>query len=303
LHLFGRVLTMAHSYKFAIIRLAPDDGRGERLNVGAVIFNDRSADIRIPPKLDKLRALSAAANADDLRSLIDALADVDARFIDAGLQSVDQRYAAMAAIPPLQLSPLGTFTAQDAHSYEARVQAVLKTMVHAEPALKKIREKRSKLLVQVKSVFRHERVLAKKDEDLSSHRIVPSFELDEGLVADLVLRNGAFHVVETVDASGEEDSLRKAIAEVGIAALVLERARMRFGAQHVKTRLVYNASATLEKIARPSFDAAANQGAELVNWASADERNKFVHSMAQLATPVPNRRRHVKFAGPRLAID
>lgn len=295
---------MAHSYRFAIIRLAPDDGRDERLNVGAMVFSDESVDVRIPHKLDKLRALSAAADPDALRDLIGSLADIDARFRDAGQESVEARHSAISAIAPLQLSPLGAFVARDATAYEERIQAILKTMVLSEPATKKVREKRSKLLKQVKTVFRQERVLAKKDEDLSSHRIVPGFELDEGLVADLVLRNGAFHVVETVDASGDEGSLRKAISEVGIAALVLERARMRFGADQVKARLVYSASASLEKIARPSFDAAEHQGAELINWASADERNKFVHSLAMLATPVPKKGRKVKFAaGPRLPID
>jgi len=44
-------------------------------------------------------------------------------------------------------------------------------------------------------------------------------------------------------------------------------------------------SSSLEKIARPSLDAAARQGAQLINWASADERNKFVHSLTSLATP------------------
>lgn len=294
---------MAHSYRFAIIRLAPDDGRDERLNIGAMVFNDQSIDVRIPPKLDKLRALSAAADADDLRNLIGAIVDIDARFRDAGQESIEARYTALAAIPPIALSPLGTFVAHDQTAYEERIQSILKTMVFSEPALRRVREKRSKLLMQVKTVFRKERVLAKKDEDLSSHRIVPSFELDEGLVADLVLRNGAFHVVETVDASGDEGSLRKAISEVGIAALVIERARMRFGEKEVKARLVYSASATLEKIARPSLDAAEHQGAELVNWSSADERNKFINSMAMLATPVPRKGRNVRFAsGPKLPI-
>jgi Protein of unknown function (DUF3037) len=304
LQFFGEGLLMAHSYKFAIIRLAPDDGRDERLNVGAIVFNDQSVDVRIPPKLDKVRALSAAADTVVLHELISSFADLDARFRDAGQDSVEARHSAVSAIGPLQLSALGTFAARDATAYEERIQAILKTMVLSEPALKKIRDKRSKLLKQVKTVFRQERVLAKKDEDLSSHRIVSSFELDEGLVADLVLRNGALHVVETVDASGDEGSLRKAISDVGIAALVLERARMKFGTDNVKGRLVYSASSSLERVARPSFDAAAHQGAELVNWASNDERNKFIHSMAMLATPVPKKGRNVKFAaGPRLPID
>jgi hypothetical protein len=145
-------------------------------------------------------------------------------------------------------------------------------------------------------------VLAQKDEDLSSHRIIQSFELDDGLVADLVLRNGAMHVVETVEASGGEESIRKAVAEVGVAALVLERARMKFGEKETKGRLVYSASPALERVARPSLEAAEHQGAQLVNWDSADDRAKFIHSLSMLATPVPSKRKKTKVvsgAGPK----
>jgi hypothetical protein len=168
-------------------------------------------------------------------------------------------------------------------------------MVDAEPAHARLRAKRSKLLTQVKSSFRQERVLAKRDEKLDSHRIVSSFRLDEGLVADLVLRNGAMHVIETVDASGNEDSLRKAISEIGVAALVLERARMKFGNDQTHAKLVYSASSFLEKIARPSLDAAAHQGTQLINWASADERNKFIHSLTSMATPFVKNKKSVRF--------
>jgi hypothetical protein len=294
---------MARSYNFAIIRLAPDDGRDERMNVGLVVFNDGSLDVRTPPKLDKVRAISAAADPEVLRALISSLADIDARFRDTGAGTIAARRAAIGSVGPLQLSDIGSFLAETASDYEDRLSSIIRTMILAEPAPRKVREKRSKLLKQVKGMFRQERVLAKRDEDLSSHRIVSGFELDEGLVADLVLQNGALHVVETVDASGDEGSLRKAISEVGIAALVLERARMKFGDDNVKARLVYSASASLERVARPSFDAAAHQGAELVNWASADERNKFIHSMAMLATPVPSTAKKVRFAsGPKLPI-
>jgi hypothetical protein len=294
---------MAPSYKFAIIRLAPDDGRDERINVGIVVFNDGSLDVRTPTSLDKVKAISAAADTTALRELMENLSTLDAKFRDAGVNSVEARLQAVGSIGPLLLSDAGTFVAENATAYEDRVASIMKAMVLAEPATRKVKEKRSKLLKQVKVMFRQERVLAKRDEDLSSHRIVSGFEMDEGLVADLVLKNGALHVVETVDASGDEGSLRKAISEVGVAALVLERARMKFGEENIKARLVYSASPLLERIARPSFDAAAHQGAELVNWSSADERNKFIHSLAALATPVPSKRRKARFtSGPILPI-
>ena len=66
---------------------------------------------------------------------------------------------------------------------------------------------------------------------------------------------------------------------------------MKFGNSKTKARLVYNASPALEDVARPSLDAAANQGAELTNWASADDRHKFIYALTSLATPIVAHRR------------
>jgi hypothetical protein len=62
---------MAHCYKFAIVRLAPDTVRDERINVGAVVFSDDDLDVRVSRRLDKVRAISAAADVDMLRDLVE----------------------------------------------------------------------------------------------------------------------------------------------------------------------------------------------------------------------------------------
>jgi hypothetical protein len=237
----------------------------------------------------------------DIGSLTELLAnisDIDKqnRAID-GATASQERLKMIARIGPLSISHAGTFVAENSGAYEARIASILKLLVEPEPAPKRVRKKRSPLFSQVRRMFQDERVLARPKEGLDSHRIVPHYELDEGLVADLVLRNGAYHIIETVDASGDEHSLRKAVVDIAIAALVLERARMKFGEIATHARLVYNASANLEHIAQPSLEAAEHQGAELINWASADDRNRFVHSLASLATPIEKKSR-VRFTKP-----
>ena len=108
----------------------------------------------------------------------------------------------------------------------------------------------------------------------------------------MILRNGVFHVIETVDASGDEHGFRKAITEIAMSALVLERARMKFGESETKARLVYQASSALEKIATPSLDAAEHQGAlTLINWLSINDRNSFVKTISSLATPLADKKK------------
>lgn len=288
---------MDRSYKFAIVRFAPDDIRGERLNIGVVIIGDESLDVRPSRRLEKVKAISAALDCDVLRNLLDNLKGVDEQGRGSGFASLQERIDNLSRIGPLSLSQIGTFVAEDSTAYEERVASILNRFVEPEPAPVRPRRKKTRLLTQIRRVFQRERVLARRDEGLDSHRIVSDYPLDEGLVADLVLRNSAYHVVETVDASGDEHSFRKTISEIAVSALVIERARMRFGESAIKARLVYTASSVVEKAAQPSLEAAANQGAELVNWASDDDRSRFVHSLSILATPF-ERNRKMKFVTP-----
>ena len=197
---------------------------------------------------------------------------------------------AVFRVGPVSLSEMGTFSAATVDEYETRVASVMRALVDPEPSTPKVREKRSRLLTQVKQAFRKERVLALRGEDIGAHRLVSSFVIDDGLTADLALRNGAMHVVETADATGDQDALRRAVSEIAVAALVLERARMKFGENETKTKLVYSASPEIEKVALPSLDAAAHQGTELVNWLSVDDRAKFINTLSSVAEPVPRKR-------------
>ncbi|WP_315747567.1 MULTISPECIES: DUF3037 domain-containing protein [unclassified Bradyrhizobium] len=292
---------MAPFYKFSVVQLATEQARGERLNVGLVVFNEDRLDVRIGKRLEKVRAISGAVEPEEVRRALEGLSTFDEKLRDAGTALLD-RADHLANLGPLTLSSPGVFEAEGATAYETRVASILRALVDAEPAPLRARVKRSKLLSQMKRVFRQEKVMANKDEDLSSHRIVSSYEVDEGLTADLILKNGTFHVVETVDALGDESSFRKAIADIGIAALVLERARMKFGREKTSARLVYEASSSLERIAMPSLEAAAHQGAQLVNWASASERGRFVHYLSSLAVPIrrkPKRTSSEGSGGPR----
>lgn len=282
---------MAHTYKFAVARLTSNDARDERLNVGIVILAGDNVDIRASKRLDKVHAMSAALDGDQVRELLENIRALDGKLRDTGSATAETRLSMLFRGGPIALSESGSFELTDEAEYEGRVAALMRTLVDPEPGRPKIHEKRSKLLTEVKIAFRRERVLAQPGENIDSHRLVPRFEIDEGLTADLVLRNGAMHVIETVDASGDREPARRAIADIGVAALVFERARMKFGEKDTKARLVYNASATLERVAQPSLKAAEHQGASLINWASLDDRGKFVDSLMGLAIPVPKKRK------------
>ncbi len=281
---------MTKQYDFSIIQLAPGLGRGERLNVAIIVFCVDNLDIRISSRLDKIKALSAAINVDSLRSLIENFSKLDNISRKNGFSNTNDRIAQLNGIGPIAFSNMGSFVSHSSTDYEMRLAKIMSILVEPEPAQLRFKAKRTRLLSVIKSNFRDIRILAKKGEGLDSHRIVEHHKLAEGLVADLALKNGAMHVMETVDFSSNDISIKKAISEIAISALILEQARMSYGVQETRSKLVYDASSNLESLIAPSLEVARNQGTDIINWASQSERNSFIKSLEEVA---------IAFDGPK----
>jgi hypothetical protein len=280
---------MSGKIEYSVIQIA-DQQRDERLNAGIVIFAPDGVDVRIPKRLEKLRALSNALDVEQVRFSLEALKSIDSLFVSEGKCSTLERIDLLQSMTPFRLSQPGSFSAPTASSYEEWASRLLQLLVEPEPAKTKIAKKRTRLTTSFKAALRAERVLARKDEGLSAHRVVSNVQIADGLAADFVLKNGAMHVIETVDASSEDISLRKAVSEIAVSALVLEQARMTFGESNTSSKLVYEASSSMEKLALAALEAAAHQGAELFNWASLDDRRRLLTHLAMLADPLPTKR-------------
>lgn len=287
---------MAHWYSFAVAQLAAHPNRDERLNVGLIVFNSDRLDVRPAKNLDKVRAISAALDAEAIRSSICRLEALDQMIQAEGTLGFDERLKALSNVSPLEFSALGKFESHSASAYELAIANILGRLVEPEPSVLRKPARRSRLLSSVKAALKVERVMARKGEDLSAHRVVADWPLAEGLSADLLLKNGCMHVIETVDAQSNDVSVRKLVSDIAVSALVLEQARMTFGSDQTTGRLVYSASATNEDIAKPSLLAAEHQGAKLINWASHDDRLRLISDISKLAIPLEKKEKG-KFAG------
>ena len=278
---------MSRFFKYCVVQFAAHPIRGERLNVALAVFQNGGLEIHSSRKLDKLKAMSGALDIEDVRGALASLTEADAFVRDEGAASAEERLESIRSLCSFQLSPMGSFDAPDWDQYNQQLEQLTRTLIDAEPApAPAIKKRGTALLSTIKKSLRAERVLAKKGEGLEAHRVVANHLIAEGLSADLVLKNGAMHVVEAVDAASEENSLRKHVIDIAVSALVFERARMSFGLSNTKTQLVYQASVGVETAVAPSLSAAEHQGASLVNWASADDRQSFLAHLSSLATPI-----------------
>lgn len=281
---------MAHCFKFSLLRVAASPPRDERLNVGVAVFRPDALDVRLIRSLGKLNALSLAYDPDSIRSAADLLKELD-RTLREPSDEVEARWAKLKEFAAFDFSPLANFDAPSADAYEQQIAYVLKYFVEPEPAPKKPgRGKGTRLTVALRHAFKSDRVLAQKGEDLTAHRVVPNLELATGLVADFVLKNGAMHVIETVDASGDAATAIRAVKDIALSALTIEQARMTFGEENTIGRLVYHASAQTEALAGSALSAAEHQRIELINWASAEDQRKLLTTVTSLAIPVPRKK-------------
>ena len=273
-------------YRYAVAQFETDPLRNERLNLAIVILHDDSLEVRLPKSLDKLRAISAAIDLDLVRDHLNNLPDLDKIIRSQGKLNAGDRISLLSDISAVGFSSLGEIFAPNDHLYNHQVDRLVSKLVEPEPApLNKSKRRPTPLQADLKRMFKAERVLAQKGDTLETHKIVPNHAIAEGLSADFVLKNGSMHVVQTVDASQDEGSARRAIHSIGTSALVFEYARMTFGDQETKANLVYKAAISHERVIAPALDAAAHQGAKLINWESRDDRTRFVVELSSLAEP------------------
>jgi hypothetical protein len=288
---------MARCYNYTVAQLSSDAVRNERLNVAILIFEDDRLSVKLPKSLDKVRAVSGALNTDTLRDSLTNLANIDDYARQQGASTPAERLLVIQELTSLGLSPLGEFTAPSADIFDRTVRNLITQMIEPEPAPARLHRTRpTKLLTDVKTAFRNERVLAQKGEDIDAHRIVTNYKVAEGLPADLILKNGAMHVIQTADASSDESSAKRVISSIAISALVFEQARMGFGDSNTKARLIYKANSMMESLITPSLDAAEHQGAKLINWDSRDDRVKFIVELTSLASPLEISRKNQRLA-------
>lgn len=274
---------MDRTYKFSVVQLPSHPLRGERLNVGVFVCSGDKIEARYPHRLDKIKAISGAIDPDDIRFDLGSLAkEMTANnvFDTFGIEAFlgDSVYC---------VSQQGTFYARSSAEYEFEVQNLIEQFVLPEPAAQKSPRKRStQLKSSVKNAFKEFRVLAGKGDRLEDHRIISNQMISSGIIADFVLKNGAMHIVEVVDAENESSSLKKIITDIAVSALTFEHARMAYVGDEVRPQLVYQSSAQFENIISPSLYAAQHQGAELVNWSSEEQRLRFVRYLSSCASPI-----------------
>jgi hypothetical protein len=257
---------VAHIFKYAILTAIPDQRRGERVNIGLVVFLHDQLDIRFSD-LSKVAAIAGGGNwgeyadkvAERLRKRFATNRD-HAEFMR--LSGVSERI--------IRLSEVAWFSAPDEMSYEARVSSILDTLV--KKPRPETRTRSSRINTEMAMEFKRARVLAGPRESIEDRKVVRDFYVseEEELRADFAVKNGVIHATATLD-------LRKAAVHLSYAtlpALILDKAAKTFG-NETKRFGVYAAQQSTLPQFRPHLRILSDYADKVYNWLDPDDRRAY----------------------------
>jgi hypothetical protein len=260
---------MAHIFNYAVLMAIPDTRRGERVNIGIIVFLRDRTDVRFS-ELRKIRALRGGNweryVADVQRSISSNYdGEVDPRRFLSGFSMLEGI---------IQCSELAWFSIERPEEYETQVREILSALVQ-RPRAERITVPSTRINTEITRAFRLSRVLARGDEPIDQGMVVRNvpISVEDDLTADFGLRNGVYHIAATLD-------LRRANVDKGhaaIKAITLHRASDSFDGE-VRKIGVYAAPHDAIQF-RPHIHMLGEYADDTYNWADPTQREKFLHSI------------------------
>jgi hypothetical protein len=252
---------MEHTYNYAVLQVIPDARRGERVNIGIVVFGPDGADIRVSESR-KLRALSLGAWDSEIDSYSSAL-----RKLDTPSADIEERLENISVIEnQFSAEKRGWFLARNKDEYENSLDEIIKTLV-TKPTARRQREA-SSVVAEISGALRKADILAGREEAIDSGKVVRNYRISEELEADFAQLNSQFHVAAVLDLRATTPRL----AQAALKAVVLDRAEAAHPNQRVHKIGVWAAApARMDElqhnlaILKPYTD-------HLVNWDDPSDR-------------------------------
>jgi Protein of unknown function (DUF3037) len=259
---------MEHIFKYAVITAIPDPRRGERVNIGIVIFLTNQLDIRFSD-LPKVTAIAGGGN---WAEYADQVADRLRKQFSVGHDP--EKLISRTPESIIRFSEIAWFSISDETLYEPRISHILETLVNKpRPA---IRPKSSRINTEMAGEFRRANVLAGPREGLEDHKVVRDYYIskEEELRADFVVKNGAIHATATLD-------LRKAavhISHATLPALILDKAVKTFG-RETKRFGVYAAQQSTLSQFKAHLTILADYADNIYNWLDPADRRAYTRTI------------------------
>jgi len=120
------------------------------------------------------------------------------------------------------------------------------------------------------------KVLAKDPKEVRKHRIVTDYPIDArtGLFAEFAVKNGVFHIMETVDYRSAMAAATVKFYETGAKALVLSEAKDKLGSG-TKRYVIYSARPEDKSTIKKNLALLDNHADHVLNYESSKDLATF----------------------------
>ncbi len=255
---------MAPIFNYAVVQAMPDRRRGERVNIGLMIFGPEGVDLRIS-ETRKLAVLAAGSWDADIDAFASAIRKLDDPQLDAR-----ERMDRVALVEnQFTSTSRGWFEVRRQGEYEKVVGEIVDSLITRRKAPRT--RDGSTVVAEISAELRGAEILASRDEELQSGKVLRNFRIGDGLEADFAQLNGQFHVAAVLDLRANSPRL----AQAALKAVVLDRAQSVVPDYRVHKIGVFAAApARLDElhdnlaILKPYAD-------ELVNWEDESDRKEL----------------------------
>ncbi len=263
------------TFKYSLIRVTPNLEKGETINVGLIVYRDDEIDVRMLNSITKLKAIDKGLNQDYLDELTGSLFSLSKMISDV-------RLLPSLFKGSLSLSDFGMFKIQSNDGYETKINELMNRLVNPQRQTHK-RLKR-KVFFDIKDTFVQQGIFSKYNEDLYHHKIVANYPIssEEGLVADFLLKNGKYHLTETIDFRSE--NLKRQMGEAAVSALTISKASEIYGS-NIDSFVIYAAETTTqEKSAKQQLNLLEKHSDHLINAFSKEDMGFYYDRMLNAAS-------------------
>jgi hypothetical protein len=249
-------------FKYALIRYMPDPIRGEIVNIGIVVFND-TLDIYLLKSASKLRMLDNDSSQQIMQSVHTSLLKIYELSPD-----VDSFCSLVSTLPGgIKLSSLATFSVDHLSQYNVKVTNLFEKLVKPYASKESKTVHNTRLITQLKRKFKSIELLAKDVSELSEHKIVSNYVLNEstGISADFLLKNGKFHLTEVIDYDVADTKAK--YKETAMKLMTFAEGEKTLDGE-VSSYFVYSASAKTERDVIQQINLAESYSSKIFNIAS-----------------------------------
>lgn len=218
-------------FDFSIIKFIPDAQRGEVLNIGLLVYLANGVDIRILSSVSKLKPFSNELDIDKIESIVKNI-----EWVAKSINNPEILHKVFQG--ELSITKPGYFKIENNSEYEIKINQLMDKFIN--PTRSRKRETKKRISTNLKSVFAKYGILGKEPEDINNHKVITSYPISqkEGLFAEFLLKNGAYHLTETLDL--RTDNSRTKLGESALKAITIDKAKTLFN-DNINAFVIYAA--------------------------------------------------------------